>query len=211
MRCLLIQANGNNNRMGYYFKQPKYELYFRGSKIIDKIIENSNGVFDKIFVAVRKGVEINFNSSMVDLIYCERTESRIDTLKNCFDELENYESVTIHDCDVVIDRDVLEEMKGNSLAVASYKGDGLKYGFIELDRKMKYLKGNEKEKEEGHVSIGAYSVDYIEFNRYLEKATNESLLEYYNLLETDNIGIVYSKNHINLGDIQSYIDNLWSL
>jgi hypothetical protein len=76
---------------------------------------------------------------------------------------------------------------------------------------MRYSKGNEKEKEEGHVSIGAYSVYYNEFNRYLEKATGESLLEYYNLLESNNIGIVYSKNHINLGDIESYIGNLWSL
>jgi hypothetical protein len=211
MRCLLIQANGNNNRMGHYFKQPKYELYYGGSKIIDRIMENSYGVFDKIFVAIRRGVEINFNSSMVDLIYCERTESRIETLKNCFEKLEDYESVTIHDCDVMIDREVLEEMRGNSLAVTSYKRDGLKYGFIELDRKMRYLKGNEKEKEEGHVSIGAYSVYYNEFNRYLEKATAESLLEYYNLLESNNIGIVYSKNHINLGDIESYIGNLWSL
>ncbi len=211
MRCLLIQANGNNNRMGHYFKQPKYELYYDGSKIIDRIIENSYGIFDKIFVAIRKGLEINFDRSRVDLIYCERTESRIDTLKNCFEKLGDYESVTIHDCDVVIDRDVLEEMKGNSLAVASYRGDGLKYGFIELDKKMRYLKGNEKEKEEGHISIGAYSVYYREFNSYLEKATGESLLEYYNLIKTNNIGVVYSKNHVNLGDIESYMSNLWSL
>jgi hypothetical protein len=197
--------------MGHYFKQPKYELYYNGSKIIDRIIENSNGAFDKIFVAIRRGVEINFNSSMVDLIYCERTESRIETLKNCFEKLEDYESVIIHDCDVVIDRDVLEEMSGNSLAVASYRRDGLKYGFVELDRKMRYLKGNEKEKEEGHVSIGAYSVSYKEFNEYLKEASNESLLEYYNLLDGDNIEVVYSKNHINLGDIESYIGNLWSL
>jgi hypothetical protein len=211
MRCLLIQANGNNNRMGHYFKQPKYELYYNGSKIIDKIIENSYGIFDKIFVAIRKGIEINFDHSRVDLIYCERTESRIDTLKNCFEKLGDYESVIIHDCDVVIDREVLGEMRNNSLAVASYRRDGLKYGFVELDRKMKYLKGNEKEKEEGHVSIGAYSVCYSEFNKYLKIARSESLLEYYNLIENNNIGIVYSKNHINLGDIESYIGNLWSL
>ena len=34
MKALLIQANGNNIRLGKYFKQPKYELFFNNERII---------------------------------------------------------------------------------------------------------------------------------------------------------------------------------
>ena len=210
MKTLLIQANGNNIRLSKYFKQPKYELYYNNKRIIDTIIENGKNVVDKIYVAVRKGSLINFDTTNVTLIECDYTTSRLDTLKQCFKFLpEKYKSVIIHDCDVIIDSEVLNKLQHNSLAITNYKLDGLKYGFIELDQNFKYLKGNEKETETGHISIGAYSVEGKPFFDYLKNATEESLLAYYNQAECVNV--VYSKKHTNLGDINSYMNNLWLL
>ena len=210
MKTLLIQANGNNIRLSKYFKQPKYELYYNNKRIIDTIIENGKNVVDKIYVAVRKGAPINFDTTNITLIECDYTISRLDTLKQCFKFIpEKYQSVIIHDCDVIIDSEVLNKLQHNSLAITNYKLDGLKYGFIELDQNFKYLKGNEKETETGHISIGAYSVEGKSFFDYLKTATEESLLAYYNQAECVNV--VYSKKHTNLGDINSYMDNLWLL
>jgi hypothetical protein len=210
MKTLLIQANGNNIRLSKYFKQPKYELYYNNKRIIDTIIENGKNVVDKIYVAVRKGAPINFDTTNITLIECDYTTSRLDTLKQCFKFIpEKYKSVIIHDCDVIIDSEVLNKLQHNSLAITNYKLDGLKYGFIELDQNFKYLKGNEKETETGHISIGAYSVEGKSFYDYLKNATEESLLAYYNQAECVNV--VYSKKHTNLGDINSYMDNLWLL
>jgi hypothetical protein len=210
MKTLLIQANGNNIRLSKYFKQPKYELYYNNKRIIDTIIENGKNVVDKIYVAVRKGAPINFDTTNITLIECDYTTSRLDTLKQCFKFIpEKYKSVIIHDCDVIIDSEVLNKLQHNSLAITNYKLDGLKYGFIELDQNFKYLKGNEKETETGHISIGAYSVEGKSFYDYLKTATEESLLAYYNQAECVNV--VYSKKHTNLGDINSYMDNLWLL
>lgn len=210
MKAVLIQANGNNIRLGRYFKQPKYELYYNNKRIIESIIENSLNTVDKVYVAIRKNTLLNFDTSKVHLIYCDQTTSRLDTLKQCFEHIsKNYTSIIIHDCDVIIESNVLNKLEENSLAITNYKLDGLKYGFVELDQNLKYLSGNEKTKEEGHISIGAYSVNKNEFNKYLKTATKESLLEYYNQCQDPNV--VYSKQHINLGDINSYIDNLWLL
>ena len=68
----------------------------------------------------------------------------------------------------IIDSEVLNKLQHNSLAITNYKLDGLKYGFIELDQNFKYLKGNEKETETGHISIGAYSVEGKSFFDYSE-------------------------------------------
>ena len=208
-RCLLIQANGNNVRLGKYFKQPKYELYYKNNRIIDIIINNGLNITDNVYVAIRKNISLNFDFSKINLLYCDQTINRLDTLKQCFPYLEKYDSVIIHDCDTIINSEVLEELNNDSLAITNYKMDGLKYGFIELNKNFKYLKGNEKQIETGHISIGAYSVNTSNFIKYLETATKESLLEYYN--QCENVDIVYSKNHINLGDIDSYINNLWLL
>jgi hypothetical protein len=210
MRCVLIQANGNNIRLSKYFKQPKYELYYRGERIINQIIKKSieSGV-NKVFVAVRKDTSLNFDISNVEIIYCEQTNNRLDTLKQCFNHLNEYKSTIIHDCDTIIDSEVLSRLNEDSLVISNYKLDGLKYGFIELDHNLEYLKGNEKKQETGHISIGAYSVNNQHFNKYLKIATEESLLSYYN--QCNNVKVIYSKNHINLGDIESYINNLWSL
>lgn len=209
MRGLLIQANGNNIRLGKYFKQPKYELYYNNERIIDAIINNSIKKHIDVFVAVRKNVSLNFDTSKVNLIHCDQTTNRLDTLKQCFPHLTHYDSIIIHDCDTIIESDILDELNNNSLAITNYKLDGLKYGFVELDKTFGYLKGNEKEKETGHISIGAYSVEVDEFKNYLEIATEESLLHYYN--QCKNPYVVYSENHINLGDINSYMNNLWLL
>lgn len=209
MKYVLIQANGNNIRLGKYFKQPKYELFFNSKRIIDIIIENSLNTADKVYVAVRKNIPLNFDTSKVKLIFCDQTTSRLDTLKQCFPHLSQSESVIIHDCDVIIKSNVLDKLYKNSLAITNYKLDGMKYGFVELDQNFNYIQGNEKQTETGHISIGAYSVDTFEFNNYLKTATEESLLSYYN--QYDNVKVVYSKHHINLGDINSYINNLWLL
>ena len=39
-KCILIQANGNNLRLGRFFKQPKYELFYNNKRIIESIINN---------------------------------------------------------------------------------------------------------------------------------------------------------------------------
>ena len=208
MKCLLIQANGNNIRLGKFFKQPKYELYYKNSRIIENIIENSINIFDVIYVAIRKDTPINFDTSNVELIPCDQTYSRLDTLKQCFPHLLEYNSVIIHDCDTIISEKVLNKLSNDSLAITNYKLDGLKYGFVELDQNFNYIKGNEKTTEKGHITIGAYSVNTKNFNKYLENATKESLLEYYNQYSPK---VVYSQTHTNLGDINSYMDNLWLL
>jgi len=210
MNCILIQANGNNVRLGNFFKQPKYELYFNGNKIINHIIKNSLNTGNKVFVSIRKGVKKNFNIKNIEFIYCTQTTSRLDTLKQCFNKLEAYDSVIIHDCDTIIESSILSKLDLNSLAITNYKLDGLKYGFIELDSSLRYIWGNEKIKETGHITIGAYSVKTDEFIEYMETATQESLLNYYNHCKTPT-KVVYTKNHLNLGDINSYIDNLWLL
>lgn len=208
-KCILIQANGNNLRLGRFFKQPKYELFYNNIRIIESIINNSLLVTDNVYVAVRKNTKLNFNTENVNIIYCGKTNTRLETLKQCFPHLTKYESVIIHDCDTIIEPLVLKDLKHNSVAITNYKLDGLKYGFVNLDPNFNYLSGNEKETETGHITIGAYCVNAKEYNKYLEWATKESMLDYYNQCEKTNV--VYSKNHTNLGDINSYIENLWLL
>jgi choline kinase len=204
---ILIQANGNNIRLGKYFKQPKYELYYKNTRIIESIINNSLLVTKNVYVAIRKNSRINFNTKNIKLIYCDQTTTRLETLKQCFPYLKNYKSIIIHDCDTIIESNVLKNLKNNSIAITNYKLDGLKYGFINLDNNFKYLNGNEKTFETGHITIGAYCVDVKEYNNYLKWATKESMLDYYNQCNQTNV--VYSKNHTNLGDINSYMENLW--
>jgi hypothetical protein len=132
----------------------------------------------------------------------------LDTLKQCFHHLPKYNSVVIHDCDTIISEKVLSKLNDDSLVITNYKLDGLKYGFVELDQNFKYVKGNEKTTEKGHITIGAYSVNTKNFTKYLKDATEESLLEYYNQYSPK---VVYSQTHTNLGDINSYINNLWLL
>lgn len=206
MNCILIQANGKNVRMGNFFKQPKYELFYNQKRIIEHIIDNSNKAGYDVFVALREGSKIKFETNKVNLIFCKETQTRGETLKYCIDALSAYDSIIIHDCDVIIEDDILRSLKGNSLAVTNYKFDGLKYGFIELDRNFKYIKGNEKTKEEAYITIGAYSVVSKDFFNYLKNNELDSLIDYYNHISSNDV--VFSKNHINLGDINSYFEHL---
>ena len=208
-KCVLIQANGNNLRLGRFFKQPKYELFYNNSKIIDSIIKNACLITNNVFVAVRDNAVINFNTDKVKLIRCKQTTTRLETLKQCIPLLGNYESIIIHDCDTIIDSTVLSNLQNNSLAITNYKQDGLKYGFVRLDNNFNYLNGNEKESETGHITIGAYCVNNKTYSKYLQWSDKESMLEYYN--QCNNVNVVYSKTHTNLGDINSYIENLWLL
>jgi len=208
-KCILIQANGNNLRLGKFFNQPKYELYYKNIRIIESIIQNALLVTNNVYVAVRKESKLNFNIKDIKLIHCEQTNTRLETLKQCFPHLSKYNSVIIHDCDTIIESQVLKDLDNNSLTITNYKLDGLKYGFVNLNSNFGYLNGNEKEKETGHITIGAYCVNTKEYNNYLKEADKESMLDYYN--QCKNVGVVYSKNHTNLGDINSYIENLWLL
>jgi len=206
-KAILIQANGNNLRLSKYFSQPKYELYFKGNRIIDTIKNNSISICKNVYIALKKDSHINFNTSDATLILCDETTSRLDTLKQCIPKLLEYDSLIIHDCDVIINSDILHNLYNNCIAVTNYKFDGMKYGFVELDSNFKYITSNEKIKETPYISIGAYCVNVKEFNDYLLNATEESLLHYYNNCSQPNV--IYSKNHINLGDINSYMENLW--
>ena len=208
-KCILIQANGNNIRLGKFFKQPKYELYYNNTRIIESIIKNSLSINSNVYVALRENADINFNTDKVKLIYCKPTTTRLETLKQCFPHFKNYDSVIIHDCDTIIETQVLQDLDYNSIAITNYKLDGLKYGFVNLDNNFNYLNGNEKQFETGHITIGAYCVNVKEYSKYLKWATKESMLDYYN--QCKNVNVVYSKNHTNLGDINSYIENLWLL
>lgn len=206
MDCVLIQANGDNVRLGSFFKQPKYELYYKGKKIIEHIIENAKKTGKDVYVALRKNTKINFDTKNINIIFCDKTNTRFETLKQCFNHLKYYESVIIHDCDVIIKDNILKKLNDNSLVVTHYKMDGLKYGFVDLDEDFKYILGNEKKVEKNFITIGAYSVktnDFIDFSNF---NNSDSLLEYYNTDITKSVFL--SKEHINLGDIESYFKNL---
>ena len=125
-KCILIQANGNNLRLGRFFKQPKYELYYKNVKIIETIIKNALSITNNVFVAVRKNYNLNFNTENIEIINCDQTETRLETLKQCFPYLNKYQSVIIHDCDTIIESQVLKDLNNNSVAITNYKLDGLK-------------------------------------------------------------------------------------
>lgn len=206
MDCVLIQANGDNVRLGSFFKQPKYELYYKGKKIIEHIIENAKKTGKHVYVALRKNAKINFDIENINIIFCDKTNTRFETLKQCFNHLKDYESVIIHDCDVIIKDNILKKLNDNSLVVTHYKMDGLKYGFVDLDEDFKYILGNEKKVEKNYITIGAYSVKTNDFVDFLNFNNSDSLLEYYNTDITKSVFL--SKEHINLGDIESYFKNL---
>jgi molybdopterin-guanine dinucleotide biosynthesis protein A len=206
MDCVLIQANGDNVRLGSFFKQPKYELYYKGKKIIEHIIENAKKTGKDVYVALRKNAKINFDTENVNIIFCDKTNTRFETLKQCFNHLKHYESVIIHDCDVIIKDNILKKLNENSLVVTHYKMDGLKYGFVDLDEDFKYILGNEKKVEKNYITIGTYSVKTNDFVDFLNFNNSDSLLEYYNTDITKSVFL--SKEHINLGDIESYFKNL---
>jgi hypothetical protein len=207
--CVLIQANGNNERLGKFFKQPKHELFYGKSKIIENIINECKSLDLDIFISLRKGKVIRFDYSDCTIIECTKTHNRIDTLEQCFPHLEAYSAVLILDSDVIVRANVLKHMSANSIAIGQYPKDGKKYGFVEVDPLFRYVFGNEKQKETSHITVGAYSVSYKEFTNYLTSKSdrqNESLLNYYNQHKPNNL--VFSDTHLVLGDIEAYINQL---
>lgn len=207
--CILIQANGNNSRLGNFFKQPKHELFFGQKRIIERIIDECRETDLDIFICLRKGVSLNFNPEGCKIIECEQTFNRIDTLDQCFKYFKDYHSILILDSDVIIKSEVLKHLKGNSIAVGSYHFDDKKYGFIEVDPSFNYISGNEKEKETNHITVGAYSVLYSTFLEYLntkKNRNNESLLNYFNINKPESL--IFSDSHVVLGDIESYMNEL---
>ena len=123
-KCILIQANGNNLRLGKFFRQPKYELFYKNIRIIESIIRNSLEITDNVYVAVRKNSKLNFDTKNINIIQCDKTNTRLETLKQCFPHLTKYESVIIHDCDTIIESKVLKNLNNNSIAITNYKLDG---------------------------------------------------------------------------------------
>lgn len=206
--CILIQANGNNSRLGKFFKQPKHELFFGQKRIIERIIEECRQTKLDIFICLRKGVEPNFNTEGCEIIECEQTFNRIDTLEQCFAYFKNYESVLILDSDVIIKEGILKHMTRDSIAIGQYKYDGKKYGFVKVDPLFNYISGNEKQDQESYITIGAYCVSYNKFVNYLASKLgreDESLLNYYNQHKPN---LVFSDTHLVLGDMESYINQL---
>ena len=124
-KALLIQANGNNMRLSSFFKQPKYELFYNGLKIIEHIYKNVSTLKEyDIFLALRQDAVLTQINKQINVIRCKPTYSRIDTLKEVIPHFKKYHELLIHDCDVIISSDVLKKMNGNCIAVSTYKNDG---------------------------------------------------------------------------------------
>jgi hypothetical protein len=208
--CILIQANGNNERLGKFFSLPKHELYYNNKKIIEHIFDNCEKTGLDTYLCIKEDAKVGFNPRNHKIIKCKPTKNRIDTLDQCFHFFKKYDSVLILDSDVLINYNVLKHLNGDSIAVGIYKNDGKKYGFVNLDPLFKFISGNEKTKEHSHITIGAYSVNTKSFIEYLNAKKgreNESLLNYYNLRSPN---IVFSDSHICMGDINTYMDSIWS-
>ena len=209
-KCVLIQANGNNERLGKFFDIPKHELFFDGKKILDHILLNCEKLNCDIFISIRENTKINSELKNFKVIECSQTFNRIDTLEQCLKQLENYDSVLVLDSDVIISYEVLKFLNGNSLAVGPYKYDGKKYGFVDVNPSFEYISGNEKENETNYITVGAYSFNKKSFLRFLNlknNRSNESLLNYYNI---EKPKIFFSNSHICLGDINCYMEAIWS-
>ena len=209
-KCVLIQANGNNERLGRFFDIPKHELFFKNKRIIDQIVSNCKNLNSDIFISIRENTKLNCESKCFKIIESPQTFNRIDTLEQCLSKLHSYDSILVLDSDVIISHEVLKFLNGNSLAVGPYKYDGKKYGFIDVSPSFEYVFGNEKEKETNYITVGAYSLDRKSFSKFLSLKNNrskESLLNYYNI---EKPKIFFSNSHICLGDINSYMEAIWS-
>lgn len=202
-RCLLVQANGDGIRMRKYFNIPKHQLYYHGIRIIDHIITKAKVVNIDCYIATKHKEHTDYNT-----IHLHDTKNRIETLASCLDKLAAYETIIVHDCDVLFQAEMIAAMNDDMIAVSHYKGDGMKYGFVELDKDFAYKHGNEKETATPYITAGMYAVnreriaDFIDANK---KKDIQSLLEYYNVNKPK---LLYTKDYLNLGDIESYMHNL---
>jgi choline kinase len=202
-KCVLIQANGDGTRMKDYFQIAKHHLFYKGSRIIEQIVSSVETAKVDCYIASKYTENVMFNS-----IHCKDTKNRIETIEQCLEKLASYDTIIVHDCDVLFNHNTITAMEGNMISVAHYKGDGLKYGFIEVDQHFKYKSGNEKRTEAEYITSGLYSFETKRMKQFIEKNNGlsyDSLLAYYNVYQPQ---LLYTNNHTNLGDIDSYMQNL---
>lgn len=201
-KCVLIQANGNGERMREYFDIPKHHVFYKGDRIVNHIIKYIEAAGIDYYIATKYDENINNEN----IIKCGDTNNRLETLKCCIPYLMKYDSVIVHDCDVIFNTDCIKSIQNDMLSISSYKNDGMKYGFVSVDCDFSYVSGNEKTKEESFITTGIYSFDVNNMIEYLNNnPVTESLLSYYNLYIPK---LYYTKEHINLGDIKSYMNQL---
>ena len=201
-RCVLIQANGNGERMKDYFGIPKHHLYYKGDKIINNIISNIQNTGIDYYIATK----YKQDGLGKNIILCMDTNNRLQTLQYCLEYLQNYDSIIVHDCDVIFDSKCISNMYGDMISISAYKQDGYKYGFISIDNNLQYKNGNEKIKEEPFITTGIYSFNRKNMQEFIAKnQESETLLDYYN---THNPKLYYTEEFTNLGDINSYMNNI---
>ena len=200
-KVVLITANGDGTRMRQFFDMPKHHLYYKGKKIIDNIIDMCESVSIPYYVASK--IE---EDDHVNVILCNDTKNRMQTIKKCINQLCDYDTMIIHDCDIIFDSSYLDSITGETISVSLYKNDGKKYGFVSVDRNIEYKHGNEKEVESEFITTGIYACNVQKMKTFLNSNPNaESMLEYYN---HNKPKLLYTNTHINLGDIESYMNNL---
>jgi choline kinase len=204
-RALLITANGDGTRMGSFFGIPKHLLFYKGRKILDWISERGINSGFEMFLAVQTDDGIHHEG--LTKIICGRTESRMETISVCLPYLQRFHSVLVHDCDVLFPEDMLQSMDEDAISVSIYPKDEKKYGFVDIDKNFSYLNGNEKQKEAPFVATGLYSFRRRSMEAFLKNNVNptDTMLDYYNLHHPE---LIFAKDFINLGDIQSYMSNL---
>lgn len=198
-KLVLITANGDGTRMRNFFRMPKHLLYYKGKRIIDTIVESC-----KLAKLPYKIASKHYSGK--DYFLCTGTRTRMETIRQCVKHVKDIDTIIIHDCDIIFPSEHLASISGNTISVSLYKGDGLKYGFVSVDEKLEYKIGNEKESQSEFITTGVYACDFKSFKEFLIQNPNaESMLEYYN---HNKPKLLYVDTYINLGDIESYMNNL---
>lgn len=204
-KALLITASGDGTRMRSFFGVPKHLLYYKGKRILDKIAERGIDAGYEMHLAVQE--DDNVEHKNIKKIICGKTETRMETLMVCLPYLQRYRTVLVHDCDVLFSVRMLKLMEEDSISVSIYPKDEKKYGFVDIDEKFSYLNGNEKRKEAPLITTGLYSFGRRRMEMFFEnrKHPTDTMLDYYNLHKPE---LIFALDFINLGDIQSYMNNL---
>lgn len=204
-KALLITASGDGTRMRDYFGIPKHLIYYNGRRIVDWISERGMQAGFEMHLALQ--LDDGIEHPNLKKIICGRTESRMETLQVCLPHLQGYKTVLVHDCDVLHSANMLKMMDEDSISVSIYQKDEKKYGFVDIDEKFCYLNGNEKQKEAPLITTGLYSFGMRRMELFFQHnpMPTETMLDYYNLHHPE---LIFAKDFINLGDIQSYMNNL---
>jgi dTDP-glucose pyrophosphorylase len=204
-RALLITANGDGTRMKRFFGLPKHSIFYQGKRIHELISQRGSSAGFAVYIAVQNNYEIQTKDAGV--IVCGPTQNRMETIHACLPYLERYESILVHDCDVLFEEDMLASMQDDAISVSFYRKDGKKYGFVDIDENFSYLVGNEKQREAPFITTGLYSFSRRRMELFYEHYNKpiETMLDYYNLHRPR---LLFAQDYINLGDIQSYMQNL---